>query len=58
MLHLCRQTGRIRSGGVQTARQISPDFTSFQDVLNYVCAKLRIENMDEMPQPDAQAEMF
>jgi hypothetical protein len=58
MLHLCRETGRIRSGGVQTARRISPDFGSFQDVLGYVRAKLRIDNMDEMPHPDAQPEMF
>jgi hypothetical protein len=58
MFHLCQGTGRIRSGGVQTARLISPDFGSFQDVLGYVRAKLRIENLDDMPSPNAQLDMI
>lgn len=49
---------RIRAGGVQTARQIDPDFQSFLEALNYACDKLKITNREDIPSPSTQFEMI
>lgn len=61
--HVCtdnvaRAEDRIRASGVQAARKIEPDFDSYDAALAYVCDKLRIVNWREIPQSNAQNEMF
>lgn len=56
--HIDDSTGLLRNGGVQTARIIKPDFSSYDEALLWVCDKLRIRNRGDIPPPPAQAEMF
>ena len=47
--HAIEHEGRIRTGGVQTATKIDPDFPTYQDALAYVCVKLTLVNCAEIP---------
>ena len=56
--HVIPRLGKLRSGGVQTARKIHPDFANYDSALAYVCATLKIQNCDKIPARNAQAELF
>jgi hypothetical protein len=56
--HAVEEENRIRSGGVQTARKIDPDFDSFQEALKYVCVRLNVENFADIPVPNIQGVLF
>lgn len=58
LYNICHNDLIIRANGVQTARRITPDFLSYKDALIYVCARIGIVNLDEVPPPEAQGEMF
>ncbi|MGX5734536.1 hypothetical protein [Bosea thiooxidans] len=45
---------QILKPGVHAARRIQPDFRTYNDALDYVCAKLRIRNPDAIPPSNAQ----
>jgi hypothetical protein len=61
--HICTDNtvvseGRIRASGVKSARKIELDFSNFDNALAYVCDKLKIENLRDIPKPNDQSEMF
>jgi hypothetical protein len=47
----------VKSGGVQTAKIVTPDPGNFQEALTYACDTLAIVNRDSIPPPAAQGEM-
>lgn len=56
--NISHKTREIRANGVQTARKIDREFASYKDALRHACARIGIENLDEIPPPDAQGEML
>ncbi len=56
--HVIPKLKRLRSGGVHTARRITPDFANYEGALGYVCAILKIQNGDKIPERNAQPELF
>ncbi|MDG4892728.1 hypothetical protein P9272_03915 [Mesorhizobium sp. WSM4976] len=56
--HVIESEGRIRSGDVQCARPINPDFENFDEALAFACAKLNIVNRDNIPPRSAQGSLF
>jgi hypothetical protein len=52
--HICfnravEHVGRLRVGGVHTARRIEPDFASYLDALAHACGTLDLLNCAEIP---------
>ena len=58
LFHSDERSGLILSGGVQTARPISPDFESFHEALRRACDRLSIRNHGEIPPPISQGELL
>ena len=56
--HAIPKMKRLRTGGVQTARKIEPDFATFKDTLAHSCATLRMENWVDVPPPNLQGELL
>jgi hypothetical protein len=56
--HVAEAEGRIRSGDVQCARPIEPDFPNFAAALAFVCDKLKIKNCGDIPSPADQGSLF
>ena len=57
LLHADEKGEFIRSGGVQTAKIVTPDPGSVQEALTHACATLSIVNRDDIPPAVEQGRM-
>jgi hypothetical protein len=58
IFHVIPRMKKLRTGGVHIARKIYPDFINYEAALCHVCAMLKIQNGDKIPQRNAQSELF
>jgi hypothetical protein len=56
--HLDIEADEVLSGGVHTARIVTPDPATYDEALIWFCTQTRIVNPGDIPPPPAQGEMF
>ena len=50
--------GHVKSGDVQLARAINPDFRDLHSALTFVCDTLNVINGSVLPEPGSQGQLF
>lgn len=56
--HVVEGEERIRSGDVQCARPVKPEFKKFAEALAFACVKLNLQNCSDIPEPGDQWALF